>query len=170
MALTFEIKAGELPRNIRGRVPRQIFLQEATRAVNEVAIEMRIAAVTAAPFGGTGGAKGWVNVPAREIRPGVVSGGISNPTIQARVLETGARSHRPPTRALQTWVRRVLGLSDPRQVRRAAHFTAEKIRLRGLPRSGQQKELFTRAIRARTGTITGRLRNMRERIIRRLGR
>lgn len=94
-----------------------------------------------------------------EAEPATVSGNVvKGRTVakgaggtEANVIDGGAtfKSKAPPARNIQPWVRRKLGISDPKKSMTVARRIARKIKSRGLPR----RRIFTRVFVAFEGTI-----------------
>jgi hypothetical protein len=57
--------------------------------------------------------------------------GSSQPS--ALFVELGTRPHMPPVAAIEPWVRAVLGITDPKEVKSAAFLVARKIAREGTP-------------------------------------
>ncbi len=121
-------------------------------------------------FGATGIMRiAWVVDPPEIKADESVSGRVVNPTIQALVINEGARPHRPPARRLESWVRRRLGISGTRNVKRKAFILSRAIARRGLPGRQSIRGKFTRTFNALGGVIAGIFGEMRNRIIERAG-
>lgn len=147
MAVAIEIETPKLPAGLRNLA--RTFTEEATRAASEALIKLRNDMRAATPVGGTGLTRAaWQIVPPvaldREVR-----GRVVNATVSAIVLEEGARPHFPPVGregepALGQWIRRVLGITDPGEVRRTAFLIGRRMKSRtmGLP----VRRLFTQQL------------------------
>ena len=169
MAFTFAIRGGDLPKQLRGQVPRGIFQQEAVRAVNEISVLTRNRLVQVSPYGGTNQLRtSWIITPAVPVGRGVV-GKVASTAIQAVVLDEGARPHRPPPNALDVWIRRKVGITNRRDATRFSFFVRKKIARRGLPIIRSKKGMFSKAVRALKPFAAARLMAMRNRIIARMG-
>lgn len=145
-----------------------IVREEATRAVNEGTVILKDGLVAASPFGGTNTLRtGWQIRPA-VARPPLVEGTVANATVQAAVIEEGARPHFPPvapTPALGTWIRRVLGISEPKRIKQAAFLIGRAIAKRGLPRpGGRPLRFFSRVVRGLEPRVRARMEAMARRI------
>ena len=170
MAFRFSIKRTELPSGISPGAPQRIVQEEAMRALGQALPIIRNRMVEQSQFGATGTMRGaWVVDPPRVQTDGSVAGRVVNPTIQALVIDEGARPHRPPPRRLERWVRRRLGISGSRNVKRKAFIISRAIARRGLPGRRSIKGKFTRTFRALGGVIAGILGEMRNRIAERTG-
>lgn len=160
MALTTTLELEDLPPSLRRGKAREIFRRLAKKAVNSAMTITRNRMVGISQHGGTGGLRqGWLIEAARVLggRLGPVEGSVRNQTVQALVLDEGADPHFPPagpnppasgTPALGVWIRRVLGISDEREIRRKAFVIGRAIRRRGLPGRRSQLGKFSRLWRA----------------------
>lgn len=149
--------------------------EEATRATNESLVVLKNGLVKASPFGGTGALRtGWQIQPANA-RGKRVTGTVANATVQANVIERGAKRHFPPVGpegepALGIWIRRKLGITDPKKVRKAAYLIGRAIKRRGLPGvQGLPKRFFSRIVRILEPRIEAIMEAMAQRITERLG-
>lgn len=151
-----------------------IIREEATRAVNESLVVLKNGLVEASPLGGTNTLRtGWQVKPA-VTRPPLVEGTVANATVQANVIEKGARPHFPPVGpdgepALGVWIRRVLGISEPKKIRQTAFLIGRAIKKRGLPRPGGRPiRFFSRVVRVLEPRVAARMEAMARRITERL--
>lgn len=154
MALRVSLDFEGLPDALKPGQFADIVREEAIRAVNEGTVILKNGLVVASPFGGTNTLRaGWQIKPAVARTP-LVEGTVANATVQAIVIEEGARPHFPPVGptgepALGVWIRRVLGISEPKKVRKAAFLIGRAIAKRGLPRpGGRPLRFFSRIVRA----------------------
>lgn len=161
MPFTMKLDAKLTP----GGLDPEIVMQEALRTVNEISTEARQAMVDESQFGGTNTLRtGWQAEPA-EATGLEVSGRVVTTAVQALVIDEGTVRHpRPPRGALDVWVRRVLGISGKRAIRRAAFAIGKAIKRRGLPREASEKGKFTRKWGTLRGSIDARMDAMAERI------
>ena len=65
--------------------------------------------------------------------PAGVLGVVSSSQPNALFLELGTRPHMPPVAAIEPWVKAVLGISEPKEVKRVAFLVARKIARHGTP-------------------------------------
>ena len=92
MAFRVALDFKGLPEELDPGSPFSIIREEAKRAINESLVEEKNALVAASPFGGTNTLRtGWQIAPAVS-RPKSVEGKVTNATVQATVIEKGARS------------------------------------------------------------------------------
>lgn len=82
--------------------------------------------------------------------PAGVLGVVGSSQPAARFVELGTRPHMPPVEALEPWVRAVLGVREPREVRSVAYLVARKIARKGTPAQYPMR----RAVESVTGQIT----------------
>ena len=150
MAFRVSLDFEGLPKVLEPGQYADIVRQEAMRAVNESLILEKNALVIASPSGGTNALRtGWQISPA-VARSELVQGAVTNATVQAAVIEEGARPHFPPVGptgepALGVWIRRKLGILDPKKVKQVAFKIGRAIANRGLPRlGGRPKRFFSR--------------------------
>lgn len=191
MALQVSLDFEGLPDALEPGSLAAIIREEATRAVNEGTVIVGNAMREASPLGAIGALRsGWDRIPAT-VKGKIVRGEVTNPTVQAKVIEDGAKPHFPPVRpgvdpALGSWirlalprriapfiveegVRRPANLSDPEDVRRIAFKISQAIQSRGLPSTkGKPKRFFTRIFRKLEPQITARMKEMEQRINKRL--
>lgn len=70
-----------------------------------------------------------------------VKGEIGSPLVQVQVLEHGRKpGKQPPSEALELWVKRKMGISDPHEIRRVSFLVARKIGEEGLDPVGMFEE------------------------------
>lgn len=81
--------------------------------------------------------------------PAGVLGVVSSSQPSALFLELGTRPHMPPVEAIEPWVREVLGVSDPKDVKRAAFLVARKIARKGTP----AQHPMARAVQSTEGQV-----------------
>ncbi|KKM70796.1 hypothetical protein LCGC14_1437150 [marine sediment metagenome] len=195
MAFQVSLDFEGLPDALKAEAPASLVQQEAIRAVNEGTIIVGNAMREASPLGAIGALRaGWDRIPAT-VKGKIVRGKVTNPTVQANVIEKGATQHFPPVRpdgepALAAWIRRALprkttpfvietigkkkvrrpaNLSDPEDVRKIAFKIGQAIQSRGLPsRQGKPKRFFTRIFRKLESQITAIMKEMEQRITERL--
>ncbi len=170
--VSFEV---ETPSGLEKGVPAQIVREESMRALGELLPIISNRMREESQFGGTNALRtGWtVRGPRIDEALGGVSGEVGNPTTQATVIDEGAAPHFPPSGpgrepALGTWIRRVLGVTNPRDIRRKAFVIGRAIRRRGLPGRTSQKGKFSRTFRALGGVIAAFLGDMNDRIKKRV--
>lgn len=175
--MPFQVSIGfdGIPEAVQPGPFERVVQEEATRATNESLIVLKNGLVKASPFGGTGALRtGW------QIQPAVpqskrVTGTVTNATVQANVIEKGARRHFPPVGptgepALGVWLRRVLGMSDPKKIRKAAFLIGRAIKKRGLPGPrGLPKRFFSGIVRVLEPRIEAIMEAMSRRINERVG-
>lgn len=65
--------------------------------------------------------------------PAGVLGVVSSSQPNALFLELGTRPHMPPVAAIEPWVKAVLGIREPKEVKRVAFLVARKIAREGTP-------------------------------------
>ena len=63
--------------------------------------------------------------------PAGVLGVVSSSQPSAVYIELGTRPHMPPAEAMEPWVRAVLGIRDPKEVKQVAFMVARKIAKHG---------------------------------------
>lgn len=168
--VNFEV---EIPSGLEKGAPAQIVREEAMRTVGELLIITKNRMQQESQFGGTNALRtGWtIRGPRFETAIGGVAGEVGNPTVQALVIDEGAKPHFPPVGpnpALGTWIRRRLGITNPREIRRKAFVIGRAIQRRGLPARTSQKGKFTRTFRALGGVIAAFLGDMNARIKKRI--
>ena len=81
--------------------------------------------------------------------PAGVLGVVGSSQPSAVWVELGTRPHMPPSEALQPWVKAVLGIHDPKEVRNVAFLVARKIARHGTP----AQRPMARAVEATEGQI-----------------
>lgn len=81
--------------------------------------------------------------------PAGVLGVVSSSQPSAVWVELGTKPHMPPSEALQPWVKAVLGIRDPKEVRNVAFLVARKIARHGTP----AQRPMARAVEATEGQI-----------------
>ena len=174
MAFRVSFDFDGLPEALKPGQFADVVREEATRAVNEGTVILKNGLVSASPFGGTNALRtGWQIAPA-VARPGLVRGTVANATVQANIIEKGARGHFPPVGptgepALGVWIRRVLGITEEKKVRQAAFLIGRAIKKRGLPRAGGlPKGWFSRVVRGLEPRVAARMDAMARRITERL--
>ena len=163
MVLRVEIKPPELPDILKGPLAKSIIKQESIRAVNESTIKIRDRMIEVSPVA-LGTLRGsWITVPART-KVGGVEGSTLTSQAQGIIIDEGARPHRPPPQNLEPWIRRKLGISGIKEVKKAAFLVSRKISRRGLP----ARQLFSRAVKRLRKTLTRIQENMIRRVVKRL--
>lgn len=65
--------------------------------------------------------------------PAGVLGVVASSQPNALFLELGTRAHMPPVEAIEPWVKAVLGIRDPKEVKSVAFLVARKIARKGTP-------------------------------------
>lgn len=65
--------------------------------------------------------------------PAGVLGVVGSSQPSALFVELGTRPHMPPVAAMVPWVKAVLGISDPKEIKRVAFLVARKIARKGTP-------------------------------------
>lgn len=65
--------------------------------------------------------------------PAGVLGIVGSSQPSALFVELGTRPHMPPVAAIEPWVRAVLGIREPKEVKRVAFLVARKISEEGTP-------------------------------------
>ncbi len=65
--------------------------------------------------------------------PAGVLGIVGSSQASALFVELGTRPHMPPVAAMVPWVKAVLGIADPKEIKRVAFLVARKIARRGTP-------------------------------------
>ena len=171
--VNFEV---EIPSGLEKGVPAQIVREEAMRTIGELLPIINNRMREQSQFGGTNALRtGWtVRGPRFDAELGGVSGEVGNPTVQATVIDEGANPHFPPVGpvggqpALGVWIRRVLGITNPRDIRRKAFVIGRAIQRRGLPGRTSQKGKFSRTFRALGGVIAAFLGDMNDQIKKRI--
>lgn len=155
---------------------RDLVLEESLRGVNEADLIVREQMIEASPFGGTGLLKqSWTTRPALVLGANKVGGRVvAKGSVSANVVEGGAKPHFPPvgsggsSSALGTWIRRKLGQTDPKQIRKTAFAISSTFRKHGIPtRNGGRvspKRIFSIAFKKNTGRIVGVMKSMMSRI------
>lgn len=63
--------------------------------------------------------------------PAGVLGIVGSSQASALFVELGTRPHMPPVAAMVPWVKAVLGIADPKEIKRVAFLVARKIARRG---------------------------------------
>jgi hypothetical protein len=81
--------------------------------------------------------------------PAGVLGVVSSSQPNALCLELGTRPHMPPVAAIEPWVKAVLGISEPKEVKRVAFLVARKIAREGTP----AQHLMARAVQSTEGQV-----------------
>ena len=93
-----------------------------------------------------------------------LTGRVFNPLLHALPVETGAKPHWPPAAALEGWVKRKLGISDPREAKSVAFLVARAIARRGT----KAVEMFARGFTAAEPRVRARFDEALKRIAERL--
>lgn len=168
MPLRISMTLEALPPQLLAGAPAKIIREEMTRTMAQQLIVLKNGMVQVSPQGATGQLKqAWqINVPEVQAT-GAVVGSVTNVSVQAIVIDEGARPHRPPPNRLVPWVRRKLGITGKRG-RRVAGAISVAISRRGLPQRQTLKGVFTRKFKALNGVFVVQLGLMRDRIVRRL--
>ncbi|UCU92688.1 hypothetical protein KI616_17890 [Hydrogenophaga taeniospiralis] len=78
-----------------------------------------------------------------------VLGVVASSQPSALFLELGTKPHMPPVEAMVPWVKAVLGITDPKEVKRVAFLVARKIAKKGTP----AQRPMGRAVESTTGQI-----------------
>ncbi|MFT4243556.1 MAG: hypothetical protein QM569_14885 [Acidovorax sp.] len=65
--------------------------------------------------------------------PAGVLGVVGSSQPSALFVELGTRPHMPPAQALEPWIKAVLGIRDPKEVKSVAFLVARKIAREGTP-------------------------------------
>ncbi len=174
MAFQVSLDFEGLPDALEPGSPAAIIREESKRAVDEGLIVLKNGLVKASPFGGTNTLRtGWQIQPAVP-QPKRTAGSVTNATVQASVIEKGAKRHRPPSGptgepALGVWIRRKLGISEPKEVRKAAFLIGRAIKKRGLPSvQGLPKRFFSKIVRILEPRVDAIMETMSQRITERL--
>lgn len=81
--------------------------------------------------------------------PAGVLGVVSSSQPNALFLELGTRPHMPPVAAIEPWVKAVLGISEPKEVKRVAFLVARKIAREGTP----AQHPMARAVQSTEGQV-----------------
>ena len=81
--------------------------------------------------------------------PAGVLGVVSSSQPNALFLELGTRPHMPPVAAIEPWVKAVLGISEPKGVKRVAFLVARKIAREGTP----AQHPMSRAVQSTEGQV-----------------
>lgn len=81
--------------------------------------------------------------------PAGVLGIVGSSQASALFVELGTRPHMPPVAAIVPWVKAVLGIADPKEIKRVAFLVARKIARRGTP----AQRPMGRAVEAAQGQI-----------------
>lgn len=81
--------------------------------------------------------------------PAGVLGIVGSSQASALFVELGTRPHMPPVAAMVPWVKAVLGIADPKEIKRVAFLVARKIARRGTP----AQRPMSRAVEATQGQI-----------------
>ena len=92
--------------------------------------------------------------------PAGVLGVVSSSQPTAVFLELGTKPHMPPVAAMEPWVQAVLGIRDPKEVKRVAFLVARKIAKRGT----KPQRPLERAALATEGQIVVMFENAADRI------
>lgn len=82
--------------------------------------------------------------------PAGVLGIVSSSQPNALFLELGTRPHMPPVAAIEPWVQAVLGIREPKEVKRVAFLVARKIAREGTP----AQHPMARAVQSTEGQVT----------------
>ena len=177
MAFNVSIGFDGIPEAVQTGPFANVVREEAMRATAEGLVVLKNGLVKASPFGGTGALRaGWIIVPPVE-RAKVIRGTVANATVQANVIEKGTprKNPFPPVArtgepALGVWIRRNLGESDPKEVRKLAFLIGRAIKKRGLPGPrGLPKRFFSRIVRVQEPQINTIMEGMAKRINERIG-
>ena len=175
MAFQVAIDFDGVPEAVQPGPFANVVREEAMRATNESLVVLKNGLVKASPFGGTGTLRtGWQIEPASE-KAKRITGTVTNATVQANVIERGAKRHFPPVGptgdpALGVWIRRVLGFSDPKKVRKVAYLIGRAIKKRGLPSvRGLPKRFFSNIVRVQEPRVNTIMEAMGRRINERVG-
>ena len=81
--------------------------------------------------------------------PAGVLGIVSSSQPNALFLELGTRPHMPPVAAIEPWVKAVLGIREPKEVKRVAFLVARKIAREGTP----AQHPMARAVQSTEGQV-----------------
>lgn len=100
------------------------------------------------PSGATGLTAGSIHSDVSSTPAGVL-GVVGSSQPSALWVELGTKAHMPPSEALQPWVKAVLGIHDPKEVRNVAFLVARKIARHGTP----AQRPMARAVEATEGQI-----------------
>ncbi len=100
------------------------------------------------PRGATGLTAGSIHSDVSSTPAGVL-GVVGSSQPSALWVELGTKAHMPPSEALQPWVKAVLGIHDPKEVRNVAFLVARKIARHGTP----AQRPMARAVEATEGQI-----------------
>ena len=100
------------------------------------------------PRGATGLTAGSIHSDVSSTPAGVL-GVVGSSQPSALWVELGTKVHMPPSEALQPWVKAVLGIHDPKEVRNVAFLVARKIARHGTP----AQRPMARAVEATEGQI-----------------
>lgn len=175
--MPFQVSIGfdGVPEAVQPGPFERVVREEAIRATNKSLIVLKNSLVKASPHGGTNTLRtGWQIEPASE-KAKRITGSVANATVQANVIERGAKRHFPPVGptgepALGVWIRRVLGFSDPKKVRKVAYLIGRAIKKRGLPSvRGLPKRFFSGIVRVREPEVNTIMEGMSKRINERIG-
>ena len=79
----------------------------------------------------------------------ITSDVASTPAGVLGVVELGTRPHMPPVAAIEPWVKAVLGISEPKEVKRVAFLVARKIAREGTP----AQHPMSRAVQSTEGQV-----------------
>lgn len=100
------------------------------------------------PRGATGLTAGSIHSDVSSTPAGVL-GVVGSSQPSALWVELGTKAHMPPSEALHPWVKAVLGIHDPKEVRNVAFLVARKIARHGTP----AQRPMARAVEATEGQI-----------------
>jgi len=94
------------------------------------------------------GLRGSVDIDVRKDTRGDWEGRIGTPLVHGSVIEFGRKApgRMPPTAPIAHWVRRVLGVNDPKQAKGIAFVIARKIAAKGF-RMKDGYKMFTKSAR-----------------------
>lgn len=81
--------------------------------------------------------------------PAGVLGIVGSSQPNALFLELGTRPHMPPVAAIEPWVKAVLGIREPKEVKRVAFLVARKIAREGTP----AQHPMARAVQSTEGQV-----------------
>lgn len=111
MAFVLTLKFPELPRTLRGNVPRQIINSEARKGIARGSTVMLKTARRFSPKVTKSLSQSWERKKIRRIRGGW-EGGVQSDHHAAFQFEKGrTRKHRPPSDPISTWIRRKSGVA-----------------------------------------------------------
>lgn len=168
MVIKIQVKLGKTPQALDPNFVTSVINREITRGVAESLVITRNEMVKESPTGIGILKNSWVTDGPNVLGKTVV-GRVSSSEVQALVIDEGAKPHFPPIGrepALAPWIRRKLGITDPKKVRGIALKIGKKFSRRGIP----AKRTFSTAFLKVTPIIVLRIKSSVDRIVERLGK